>query len=401
MTTSTLNNRYQEKEKTLSGATGLDQFQDTVVSPPDFSESTYNKRKAALSSRQRRSIRKQDIAEVTAQLAIMTKSGVDITAALSSVASQCQREALAEVLSQIHEAVLAGNTLSDALRQHESVFEPSVIATVAAGEASGRMSDVLHQLSQMQRREIRSRRTIRAMMTYPVLLMLVSGSVITSLILFVLPRFTSIFEQYEIQLPWITQLLMGIAEEAGVRWWLWGPAAVVGIVGMLVWRSTAGGRREIDRIWIHGLVIGEACRSLLIGRTCRMLGLMLENGVPLLETLRLTRQAIGNVLYKDLLAELEDAVINGRGLGSVLAQTEIVPPAAAEMLITAERTGNLSEVANLLGEHYEEEAEAKTQQLVAILEPVMTVVMGAIVAVIVLAVMLPVFDLSSVGQGGR
>jgi len=224
-----------------------------ALSPPSFSEtvrSDRRNRRKNLGKRHYRSIRKQDIAEVMAQLAIMTKSGVDLTAALASVASQCQREALAEVLSQIHEAVLAGNTFSDALRQHALVFEPSVIATVAAGEASGRMAEVLNQLSQMQRREIRSQRTIRAMMTYPVLLMLVSGAVITSLVLFVLPRFTEIFEQYEVQLPWVTQLLMGIADEAGARWWLWGPVVIVAIVGALAWRSTTdsrrGGRRDMS-----------------------------------------------------------------------------------------------------------------------------------------------------------
>ena len=137
----------------------------------------------------KKAIRRQDIAEITSQLAIMTRSGVDIASALGSLASQCQREGLAWVLSEVHEAVLAGNALSDALKHHSDVFEPAFIATVAAGEASGRMSEVLDQLAHMQRNEIRSRRTIRAMMTYPVLLLMVSSSVLVALVMFVLPRF--------------------------------------------------------------------------------------------------------------------------------------------------------------------------------------------------------------------
>ena len=138
-----------------------------------------------------------------------------------------------------------------------------------------------------------------------------------------------------------------------------------------------------------------------IGETCRLLGLMLENGVTLLDSLRLTRQAIKNTQYKTLLRDLEEAVLNGLSLGSILQHAEIVPASAREMLITAENTGNLNEVTGILGEYYEEESEAKLRQLVGILEPTITVVMGAIVAVVVLAVMLPVFDLSTFTSGGN
>lgn len=349
----------------------------------------------------RQSIRRQDVAEITAQLAIMTRSGVDIASALESLASQCRREALSKVLSQVHEAVLAGNTLSDALQQHAAVFEPAFIATVAAGEASGCMSEVLDQLARMQRAEIRSQRTIRAMMTYPILLFIVSSSVLVALVLFVLPRFADIFEQYEITLPVITQMLMALADEMWARWWLWGPLAGTSVLGTLVWRKTVHGRRCIDALLIKAPAISNVYNSQLVGRTCRLLGLMLQNGVPLVESLRLTRQALSNSLYKELFDDLEEAIINGRNLESVLHTSEVIPQSAREMIITAERTGKLGEVTHLLGDYYEEEAEAKMRQLVGLLEPVITVGMGVLVATAVLAVMLPVFDLSTLASGNH
>ncbi len=346
-------------------------------------------------------IRKQDLAEVTSQLAIMIRSGVDVATALASLANQCQRPALAEVLSEVHQSVLAGNSLSNALRSQAQVFEPSFVAAVAAGEASGRMSEVLRQIAHVQRSEIRSRRTMRALMTYPILLMSVSSTVIVCLVLFVLPRFSEIFSQYELTLPVVTQMLMGLAGELRTRWWLWLPLVVGSVGSLLVWRRTVGGRRRLDSLWLHLPVIRNVCRPRLVGHMCRLFGLMLESGIPLLDVLRLTKQGVSNVHYQELIEEMQEAVVNGRNMSSALQDCEIVPESAREMLITAESTGNLGEVTQLLGEYYDEEAEARMRQVVGLLEPVITIGMGLIVAVVVLAVMLPVFDLSTIAQRGH
>jgi len=359
---------------------------------------TTNDSEAKESKSLRRSVRQQDIAEMTSQLAIMTRSGIDVASALGSLATQCKRPALAQVLREINEAVLAGNTLSDALRQHTDVFEPSYIATVAAGEASGQMSEVLAQLAHMQRAAIRSQRTIRALMTYPILLMTVSTAVLVALVMFVLPSFSDIFDQYDVPLPSITQLLIALADELWRHWWLWCPLAIGSLTGLLVWRKTDQGRRALDALWIKAPVIKNVYRSQLVGRLCRLMGLMLQSGVPLVETLRLTRQAIENLLYKDLLTDLEEAVVNGRSLESALHDTDVLPQSAREMIITAEGTGKIGEVTQLLGAYYEEEAEAGMRQVIGLLEPIITVGMGIIIACVVLAVMLPVFDLSTLSH---
>ncbi len=346
-------------------------------------------------------IGKVEVAEVTAQLSIMAKSGVDLASSLSSLASQCQRPALASVLTEVRESVLSGSSFSDALRLHPEVFDPTFVATVAAGEASGKMADVLLQLATMQKNEIRRNRELKALLTYPVLLLVVSSSVLAALVVFVLPRFAGIFEQYEMPLPVLTQFFLAISEELISRWWLWGTLTLGMLIGLLAWRKSTAGRRSLDRFWIRGPMVGEICCGMCIGTTCRLLGLMLNNGVTLLESLRLTRNAIKNSLYQGLLYDLEDAVINGQGLASVLTETDFVPPSAKEMIVTAESTGNLNEVTTLLGDYYEEESEAKLRQLVGVLEPAITVFMGAIVAVVVLSVMLPVFNLSTFAAGGH
>lgn len=349
----------------------------------------------------KRGVRMQDIAEFTAQLSIMVRSGVDAATALGSLSAQCQRPALAEVLTSVYQSVMAGTTLSESLRRHETVFDAAFVATVAAGEASGSLADVLIQLAQMQRTELRNRRTMRTLMTYPLLLLVVSSSVVMGLVIFVLPRFAKIFDQYDMSLPIVTQMLLMLASEIRGHWWFWGPLVGAVVFGGVIWRKTGTGRQMLDSLWVNAIVVRDVNRARLTGRICRLLGMMLSNGVPLLEGVKLTRHAVNNSLYRSLLSQLEEAVVNGRNLASVLQTADIIPRSARDMLITAEGTGNITAVSQLLGEYYEEEAEARMRHLVGLIEPALTVGMGAVIAVVVLAVMLPVFDLSSLAQKGH
>ncbi len=146
------------------------------------------------------------------------------------------------------------------------------------------------------------------------------------------------------------------------------------------------------------VVIRDITRSFYVGRSFRLLGLMIESGVPLLEGIRLTRNAVKNSLYQQLFVELEEAILNGRGLASSLINAGFVPSVAAEMVLTAERTGTLGTVTELMGEYYEEEGETKLRELATVLEPLIIVFMGVIVATIVMSVMFPMFDLSTMAK---
>lgn len=340
-------------------------------------------------------IRQQDIADITAQLAIMTRSGVDIASALASLSRQCRRATLAIVLKQTHEDITAGVPFSEALARHPAVFDDAYIATVSAGEATGRMPEVFAQLAELKRSELKLQRTIRSLMTYPFLLASVSLVVTAALILFVLPQFAGVFEQFDTPLPMITQVLIGLSTELISRWWLWLPIAGAGFAGLASLRFTTGGQKWLHRFLLTGYAIGPVTQKILVGRVCRLMGLMIDSGVPLLEALALAKKSTSNLVYRDLMGQMDEAVTNGRTMTSVLERSDVFPPSATEMIGTAEQTGKLGEVLHMLGLYFEDEGEASARQAVGLLEPMITVVMGAVVAVIVLAVMLPVFDLSS------
>jgi type II secretory pathway component PulF len=367
--------------------------------PIDVRKKTANSPlKALFDRRHRGGLSKRDLLSVTTQLAIMTRSGVDLASAFHSLSNQCHNPALRNVLAQVHKDVTGGKSISDAMHAQAAVFGDAYVASVAAGEAAGKLPEVLGRLAQFQRTELRVRATVRTLLAYPSLLTCVSSLVVIGLVTFVLPKFVDIFGQFDVSLPMLTQVVVAISDVLRKHIFIWLPLLLAAIVGLIVSRNMESGRRKWDYAMLNLPILRDITRAFYIGRTFRLLGLMIESGVPLLEGLKLTRNSIRNVLYKKLFDDLEDSILNGRGLAASLINAGFVPAVAAEMVVTAERTGTLGMVTELMGEHYEEEGESKLREMATILEPLIIVAMGVVVATIVMAVMLPMFDIATMAR---
>lgn len=354
--------------------------------------------KALFGSRDRGALSKRDLLSVTTQLAIMTRSGVDLASAFQSLSQQCSNPMVRKYLGQIHKDVTGGKSISDAMQAQAAVFGDAYVASVAAGEAAGKLPDVLTRLAQFQRSEMRVRATVRTLLAYPLLLSGVSSLVVIGLVTFVLPKFVDIFGQFEVSLPVITQVVVAVSDVLRQHLFIWLPLLLCSIVGLIISRNVEAGRKKWDYAMLNTPILRDITRAFYIGRTFRLLGLMIESGVPLLEGLKLTRNSVRNVLYRKLFDDLEESILNGRGLATSLINAGFVPAVAAEMVLTAERTGTLGMVTELMGEHYEEEGESKLRELATILEPLIIVAMGVVVATIVMAVMLPMFDIATMAR---
>jgi type II secretory pathway component PulF len=350
--------------------------------------------------RRRGRVAPRELMAVTSQWAIMTRAGIDVAGALESLARQCPSASLRATLHDVHREVMEGKAVSAALRNHIGVFGNAYVASVAAGEASGQLPQVLDRLAKMQRCELRLRSTRRALMAYPIVLSSVSGLVILGLMFFVLPQFAGVFAQFDVALPAITQFLLWVSGELRFRWWLWAALIAGAAAGFKAFRASDYGRRWWDHMLLHAAMIRHVSRNLLTGRAFRLLGIMIDSGVPLIEGLRLTQSSIQNVLFRDLFDRLQADVLNGRGLADALAAAPFLPNGAVEMISTAERTGSLGMVTQVMGDYYEEEGETKLRELATLVEPIVIVVMGLVVACIVLAVMLPMFDFATMAQHG-
>ncbi|MDZ4685948.1 MAG: type II secretion system F family protein [Planctomycetaceae bacterium] len=346
----------------------------------------------------KRRVGKNDVLMVTYQLAIMLQSGVDLSEAVRGSAEHCQNASLKTVLEAIHEDVTSGQPMSEAMRKHVHVFGEAYVASISAAEASGTMADVLKRLAELTQNEIRLRNTIVGVITYPAILFSLAIAVGIALVGFVLPQFATVFENLGNPPPPLTQFLIGGAS------WIRHHLLIVGGVAvgclLVLWQVYHSGwlKRVGDRFVLTGPIISKAAQALFIGRAFRLLGNMLESGVPLLDAIRLCRKAVPNQLYYVMFETLEQDVINGKGITDTLARTPFIPPGATQMVATAERSGKLGQVLQTVGQFYEDDGERLARQLAKLIEPAVIVTMGGVVSVVVAAIMLPLLDLSTIPQ---
>ena len=272
------------------------------------------------------------------------------------------------------------------------------VASIAAAEASGTVTEVLQRLAEMLRNEIRMRNGIMAAISYPAILLGVAFIVVNALVFFVLPQFSKVFEQMGRPAPPLTRFLLDGSTLIRSYWVLIVLVAAVVIVGATqLWRMPAA-RRYVDWFVLNAVLLRSATRSLYAGRVFRLVGTLLQSGVPLLDAVRLCRGSVRNVLFRQFFDRIESDVMTGKGLAGAVAEADFVPAGASQMLATAERTGKLGYVLGLIGEHFEDEGEQRLRQIVRLAEPAVIVFLGGVVAMVVLAVILPLLDISTVRE---
>ena len=343
-------------------------------------------------------VKKADLLMLTSQLSIMCQSEIDLAEALQHVASQCTKPALKKILDEVYRDVSSGKPVSEALSKHTRIFGEAYVASIAAGEASGTLTEVLGRLADLLKNEIRLRSTVSSALAYPIVLSGVAFIVLAALVFFVLPQFADVFTNLGAEAPPATQMLMDSAKIIRDYFLVIGVVFVVAVLSVFRFGFTDRASRHWDGVILHNALLRGATRSLLTGRTFRLLGTMLQSGIPLLESIRLCRSSVKNRVYRGLFDAMERDVLNGEGIGQALAAASFVPAGAVQMATTAERTGKLGPVMQSVGEFYEDDGERRVQQLAKLLEPVIIVVMGAVVAGVVLAVMLPLLDVSTMSK---
>lgn len=341
------------------------------------------------------SVKKSDLLMFTTQLTIMSQAGIDLAEALQSVAEQCKNQTLKAALIQIHEDVTEGQAVSIAMGKHENIFGTAYIASIAAGEASGTLVQILLRLSELLRNEIRLTNTIRGVVSYPLVLMSVAVIVVFALIFFVLPQFAIVFRDLGKTPPPMTELILNFGLFIRTNTLYLGIAGAVGGVLLVRFALSEHAKLFRDNLILNNFLLRKATRPLITGRTFRLLGTMIQSGIPLLDAVRLCRSSIKNVLFRKLYDAIEKDILDGKGIGNAIAQHDFVPAGAAQMMMTAEQTGKLGEVSQSIGEFYEDEGEENIRQLSKMLEPAIIVVMGAIVAFVMLTIMLPLLDVST------
>jgi type IV pilus assembly protein PilC len=343
---------------------------------------------------------KKDILNFTNQLAVMIRAGISLQEALESIGTSLQKKKFRVIVMDLKNRIEAGESFSQALAQHPETFTSLYINMIAAAEISGSLSSMLQQLVGYLDQEADTRSQVVSAMVYPIIIGVMAVTCVTFLLTFVLPRFLVVFAGKEHLLPAPTKLIM--AASGGLRhyWFIVFPA--IGALVMGFWYFTSKtdlGRRWWDRAKLHIPLLKALCRSLYITRSMHTMGVLTNAGVPILDTISITAQITGNVLYEAMWKSVHESVRQGKKIAGSLSAFTLMPNNVVQMIGSGEESGTLGEVLGDISEFYARELKTTIKIVTSMIEPIMIVLMGVLVGFIAMSIILPIFKMSSVVTG--
>ncbi len=357
----------------------------TAFLPPAMQAQLAQKRKPKL----------QELATFTTQLANLLNSGMALTTALNSMTHLQTKGIPAEVSRELKQEVTEGKSLSDAMGKQPRIFTDLYVNMVKAGEQSGSLVPVLRRMAThfQQFADVQSK--FKSAMIYPALVIAMGLLLVTFFMIFMMPQFTGMFKDFNITLPLPTRFLIGFSNLMTQWWWLLVLLIIVAIILFKRYQSSAGGKRKLDELRMKLPVLGNVVKINLFGQFARTLGTLLQNGVPVLTALKITEQVMDNSLIKEAIANTRSAVTDGKTLAQPMAQSKLFPQLMVDLVRIGEETGDVPGALNNLADTYESELQIALRVMTQLVEPLLIVVMGVIVAFLLLSIFLPLFKMIS------
>jgi type IV pilus assembly protein PilC len=336
------------------------------------------------------------------QFATMIDAGMNVVSALVILEQQTSDSALAVVISQLREDVESGLLLSEAMAAHPKVFSRLFVAMVEAGEAAGILDIVLDRAALQIEKEQQIKRKVKGALVYPCVVLVFATLVLIAMLLFIVPVFIKIFQQLHGQLPTLTQYVLYASNALRGYWFIIFPLVAVLIVGLRRARKTEKGNAMWDRFRLKvPMKIGDTIQKIAIARFARTLSTLVSSGVDIIKALEITGQASGNVVIEDALVDVRKSVREGSTIADPLIADPIFPPMVSQMVRIGEETGELEKMLGKIADFYEDEVEVAIDGLSAMIEPLMMILVGAMIGIILIAMYLPMFKmLKLVSQSG-
>jgi type IV pilus assembly protein PilC len=333
----------------------------------------------------------KDLAIMSRQFATMVNSGLSLLRSLSILADQTENKALSKVLDEVRQALEGGQSLSSSLARHPRAFPPIMVNMIRAGETGGFLDKVLLQIAENFESEVRLRGKIKSAMTYPVVVFTIAIISVVGMLLFIVPIFAGMFDSLGAQLPAPTRALvfLSAAMKIGAI-----PMVVVLVVTAVVWsriKHRPDVRERVDPLKLKMPIFGDLFRKIAISRLTRNLGTMLAAGVPILQSLDIVAETSGNAVVGRAIRAVQDSVRQGEALAKPLADHPVFPPMVVQMMAVGEDTGALDQMLAKISDFYDQEVEATTESLTALIEPLMIAFLGGIVGSMIVALYMPIF----------
>jgi general secretion pathway protein F len=341
--------------------------------------------------------RPEQIAMITRQVATLLGSGIPMIGALSAVIDQVEYRDLKASLMAVREKVSQGGTLSDALAEHPVYFGELFVNMVRAGEAGGNLDKVLFRVADYLHAQNRTRAKVMAALTYPIIMVVIGVGVVAVLLTYVVPKIMEVIQkQGKAALPLPTEILLMVSGFLAHYWWLLLAMAAGTVVIYVQARATKAGRLWIDTQKLRIPAMGNLIKKAAISRFAMTFATLLESGLPVLEAMGVVRKVVDNELLADTLDTIRQKIAEGADISTPLKQSKVFPPVVGYMISVGEESGRLEELLKKTAEAYDEEVEVAAQKMTALLEPIMIVFMAVVVGFIVLAILLPILQMSNI-----
>jgi type II secretory pathway component PulF len=359
----------------------------TVAAPGRASKSGTPKRHA------------KTLALIARELSVLVSTGTPVVEALTALERQITEPTWNVVLRDVRRRVEEGEQFAAALAHHPGAFDAVSRSLIAAGESSGQLDAMLARLATITRRQAQTRSIVMGAMMYPTLLIGVAVGVLGLMLMFVLPRFSGLFATLDTPLPASTQLLMWLSGILRGYWFLVFPGLGGAIAGAVWWSRTPGGTIARDRVAIRLPKFGAIVRSFATARIARILGVLLDSRVPMMEALALTEQSMTNGEYRALLARTRESVTHGDAVSAVFSKSDLINDSLCEAIRNGEQSGRLGTVLLSVADYLDEENETTVKGLASLLEPLIMLGLGLLVGFVAISMFLPLFDLTAAAGG--
>ena len=341
-----------------------------------------------------RSIKSSEISMMTRHLATLVGAGFPLVSAIDTLIPQTRSHVFKKTLANIKDSIIEGKSFADGLSLYPGIFSAIYINMVRSGETSGTLEIVLERLADIAEKQQALRSQIRSALLYPALMLFVGAVVLFFLLAYIVPSITSIFSDMNQILPAPTRFLIAFSDFFKHYWWGMFIIILVVIFAARSIKKTSKGSYFLDKSLLSFPLVGTLARKLAVARFSRTLGSLLENGVPMLHALEIVKNIVGNIIISDAVEVAAKEVEGGQGLGMVLAESKVFPNLFTQMVLVGEQSGELEKMLKKAADVYENEIEISVMNITAMLEPVMILIMGIIVAFIVISICLPIFEMN-------
>jgi general secretion pathway protein F len=332
----------------------------------------------------------------TRQLSTLVGASIPLVDALGALYEQTDSPAMKKTIAQVRDSVNEGLAFADALAQHKRVFPDLYVNMIRSGEASGALDVVLLRLAEFMEGQHRLRSRIASAMLYPLFLLGISLLVLMYLLTAVVPKVVGMFESMKQTLPLPTRILIAVSEFFASAWWIMIIAAVVAVVLLVRWKKTERGALKFDRFVMGLPIFGSIYKKVSVARFSRTLGTLLTSGVPIIESLRIVKAVLQNKIMESAIEDSIAEVMDGSSIAAPLKKSGVFPPILIHMISVGEKSGSLEEMLMRAADAYEGDVETTISGLTSLLEPLMIVIMGVIVGFVVLSILMPMLEMSTI-----